>query len=131
MAAGEVIIPVQTTPMGSEGFTEIHETIQRARGVQDLLGDVRLYLRAVLPTFYRKGIIVHDTWLDALENAAHPDYPDEPMPLAPVIPYATIFEKASARRNLEGKRHALTVFDIEPDHPGAAGYVELARIVDA
>lgn len=130
VAADEVIIPVQTTPMGSEGFTEIHQTIQRARGVQDLMGDVRLYLRAVLPTFYRKGIIVHDTWLEALQSAPHPDYPEEPMPLAPVIPYTTLFEKASARRTYNGGKHALTIFDVDEAHPGAQGYLELARIVN-
>jgi chromosome partitioning protein len=130
VASDEVVVPVQTTPMGSEGFTEIHQTIQRARGVQDLMGSVKLYLRAVLPTFYRKGVIIHDTWLEALQNARHPDYGDEPMPLASVIPFTTLFEKASAQRKANGGKHALTIFDLAPDHPGARGYRDLARIVD-
>lgn len=131
VAADEVIVPVQTTPMGSEGFSEIHETIQRARAVQGFNGgEVRLYLRAVLPTFYRRGVNIHDMWLQALKSASHPDYADEPLPLAPVIPFTTLFEKASVRYKYEDGRHAQTIFDIDSSHPGAFGYRALAEMLD-
>jgi chromosome partitioning protein len=142
VAADEVIVPVQLSPMGFEGFAAIDETIMAARRLQDIRGNVRLRYRAIVPTFYSPGQIVSDGFLEALKESDHPDYEGQPLPLAPLpVPETTAFERASAPLIFETEngpvQRARTIFEMPsegPDSPtgrGQEAYMKLAEFVDA
>lgn len=141
VAADEVIIPVQLSAMGFEGYEEIDKTIEQARELQGLRGDVRLRYRAVVPTFYSRGEIVSDSYLSALTESEHPDYYGQPLPLAPIpVPETTAFERASTPIAFETDDgtiyRARTIFEMPldgTDSPTARGqeaYYKLAEVVD-
>lgn len=134
VASDQVLLPVQLSPMGMEGFVGIDAAIVRARELQELRGEIRLQLLAVLPTFYSRGEVTSDGFLDALQSAEHPDYEDMPLPLAPMpIVETTAFERASTR--LLDLNRARTIFEMpvdSPDSPTARGqqaYQQLAEYV--
>ena len=129
VAADEVVVPMQPEPMAVRGFSGIYGFIKRARTVQEYGGALRLYLRAVLVTFFRHGHIVDEGALTSLRAARHPDYSDEMLPLAPsVVPETTLFRQATVvDQELD---RAQTIFELAPDHPGAVAYVELAELID-
>jgi len=142
VAADEIIVPVQLSPMGFEGFAAIDETIMDARRLQSIRGQVRLRYRAIVPTFYSRGEIVSDGFLEALKESEHPDYEGQPLPLAPMpIPETTAFERASAPIVFETERgpvqRARTIFEMPSDGPdspterGKEAYMKLAEFVDA
>lgn len=138
VAADEVIVPVQVSPMGFEGFEGIDDIIVQAREAQQVRGGVRLRYRAVLPTFYSQGEIISDGFLEALREAEHPDYEGEPLPLAPLpVPETTAFEKASLPDEFPGGViHARTIFEMpvqadgDPTSRGQQAYLKLAEMVD-
>lgn len=129
VAADEVIVPMQPEPLSIDGFAGIYSFIKRARFIQNDRNNLRLYLRAVLVTFYRAGHSSDEVALDALRKLRHPDYPEEAMPVAhSVVPETTLFRQATYRDGSLGRK--LTIFDMAPDHPGALAYRELAELVD-
>ncbi len=137
VAADELIVPVQVSPMGFEGFYAIDKVIAEARDAQEQTGGVRLRYRSVLPTFYAQGEKVSDSFLLTLGRAEHPDYAGEPLPLAPLpVPETTAFEQVSASMRHGDSIRAQTIFEIPAggdDTPTARGqraYMELARYVD-
>ena len=142
VAADEIIVPVQLSPMGFEGFAAIDETIMEARRLQSIRGDVRLRYRAIVPTFYSRGEIVSDGFLEALKESDHPDYEGQPLPLAPLpIPETTAFERASAPLMFDTEsgpvQRARTIFEMPSEGPesptgrGQEAYLRLAEFVDA
>jgi cellulose biosynthesis protein BcsQ len=142
VSADEIIVPVQLSPMGFEGFAAIDDTIMEARRLQSIRGDVRLRYRAIVPTFYSRGEIVSDGFLEALRESDHPDYEGQPLPLAPLpIPETTAFERASAPLMFDTEegtvQRARTIFEMPsegPDSPtgrGQEAYLKLAEFVDA
>lgn len=134
VAADEVIVPVQLSPMGFQGFGGIDDTIQEARDLQEVRGEIRLRYRAVVPTFYSQGEVVSDGFLQALRNAEHPDYEDAPLPLTLPVTQTTQFEKASAAREVGGVRRALSIWEMPADNVvmrGRAAYEDLVEKVVA
>ncbi|KKL63745.1 hypothetical protein LCGC14_2172020 [marine sediment metagenome] len=143
VAADEVIMPVQLQPMGFEGFDKlISGTIQQARRHQSIRGEIRLRLRAVVPTFYNQNQLASKAFLRALENAEHPDYEDMPLPLAPQpVVESTGFVNASAPIPFDVKGQELyrarTIWEMTPGNQqstivrGQQAYEELARYVDS
>lgn len=141
VAADEIIVPVQLSPMGFEGFADIDETIAEARQLQQLRGEVRLRYRAVVPTFYSRGQIVSDAFLDTLRELEHPDYAGHPLPLAPLpVPETTVFEQVTAPDVFDtpdgAVERSMTIFEVAAegtDSPAARGqeaYYKLAEYVD-
>jgi chromosome partitioning protein len=141
VAADEIVIPVQLSPMGFEGFEDIDETVVEARELQSLRGDIRLFYRAVVPTFYSKGEIISDEYLAQLNRLEHPDYKGQPLPLAPLpVPETTMFERASVPMLVETDKgaieHARTIFELPSEGPnspverGKQAYRQLAEFVD-
>ena len=136
VAADEVVIPVQLSAMGFEGFVDIDRSINEARKLQKLRGEVRLEYRAVVPTFWSRGEMVSDGYLDQLRAFEHPDYPGEPLPLADAIVETTAFEQASVPVPIGDERRARTIFEMPAqgdDSPTARGqraYNGLAEMVD-
>lgn len=137
VASDEIVIPVQLSPMGFEGFKDIDASIAKAREFQSLRGEVRLRYRAVVPTFYAQGQIVSDQFLDALRNAEHPDYAGRAIPLSPLpVPETTAFEQASAPLPFGSIVRAQTIFDLptggedSPTWRGQQAYYQLAEYVD-
>ena len=117
--------------MAARGFTGIYSFIKRARTAQERSGGggLRLYLRALQPTFYHVGYIVDEGVLGTLRAMRHPDYPDRLMPMAPgVVPETTLFKQATVYDPELGRTQ--TIFDIAPEHPGAIAYQQLAGVVD-
>lgn len=141
VASDDIIVPVQLSPMGFEGYKGIDNTIMTARSLQKRAGGVRLRLRAVVPTFYSRGEIASDSFLEALESSEHPDYEGQSLPLASPIVETTAFELASSPvdvKEADGtiSHRARTVFDMprgSDDSPTARGqdaYYALASMVD-
>jgi chromosome partitioning protein len=137
-AADELIVPVQLSPMGFEGFALIDETVTEARELQDIRGKVRLAYRFIVPTFYSMGQQVSDSYLETLQELEHPDYAGELLPLSPPVPETTHFEKASAPRPIPTNgsmiERALTIWEMsQEDIVVRAGnaYMELAQGVEA
>ena len=129
VAADEVIVPIQPEPMAVRGFRGIYSFIRRARTVQEYGQNLRLYLRAVVVTFFRHGHVVDEETLLTLRQLRHPDYPDKYMPVAPmVVPETTLFRQATVVNQKTGRGQ--TIFDIAPDHPGAEAYRQLAVMVN-
>lgn len=143
VAADEVIIPVQLSPMGFEGFDAIDQSIVAAREAQEVRGDVRLTYRAILPTFFAENEVITRAYMQELLNSEHPDFEDEPPPLAPMpVVETTAFKKASAPMVLEGEgdvdRRARAIWEMpeavyegSPAERGQQAYMQLARYVDA
>jgi chromosome partitioning protein len=129
VAADEIVIPIQTEPPAMWGFKLIYQTVRRARAVQDKFGDVRLYIRAVLPTFYHKGYIVDDDMLATLRQGRHPDYADRLMPVPEHVVQATTLFAQATLYNPEVER-TQTIFDLDPRHISAVAYVKLAEAID-
>jgi chromosome partitioning protein len=140
VAADEIIVPVQLSPMGFEGYQGIDKTIMQARRLQARTGDVRLRLRAVVPTFYTKGEIASDSFLAALQESEHPDYEGQPLPLADPIVETTVFELASSPVQFETPQgpvqRSQTVFewprggDDTPTARAQDAFYALAEMVD-
>jgi len=136
VAADEIIVPVQLSPMGFEGYQGIDKTIMQARRLQQRAGEVRLRLRAVVPTFYSKGQIASDSFLAALMESDHPDYEGQPLPLSEPVIETTTFELASSPVDIEGHLRAQTIFewprgaDDSPTARGQDAYFALAEMVD-
>lgn len=138
VAADELIIPVQLTAEGFEGFDAINRSVGIARQMQSIRGQVRLTYRAVLPTFYSEIEVVSQSYLEALKGMVHPDYPSDTLPLAPTpVLETTAFQQAAAVIKHNGERRARTIFDMPrrgEDTPTARGqdaYFALAQMVDA
>ena len=138
VAADELIIPVQLTAEGFEGFDAINRSVAIAREMQSIRGEVRLTYRAVLPTFYSEVEVVSQSYLAALQRMHHPDFPGEQLPIAPMpVPETKVFQQAAAIIKHNGERRARTIFDMAPrgdDTPTARGqqaYLALAQMVDA
>ena len=129
VAADEIIIPIQTEPPAMRGFKLLYQTIRRARTVQDKFAGVRLFIRAVLPTFYHKGYIVDDDMLATLRQGRHPDYDDQMMPVPEYVVHATTLFAQATLFNPDLQR-TQTIFDLEPQHPSAIAYQKLAEVVD-
>ena len=140
VAADEVIVPVQLTPMGFEGFAAIDESIENARRLQNISGGVRLRYRAIVPTFHAENEVASRAFMASLENSEHPDYADRRLPLSAPIPNTTAFVRASARYKFETEsgaaRRAKTIFEMpvhqpgDPTERGQAAYMQLAEMVD-
>ena len=134
VAADEIIVPVQLSPMGFEGFSAIDETIAQARDLQSLRGEVRLSYRAVVPTFYTSGQIVSDEFLKELEKSDHPDYTETQLPVSTPIVFTTRFEQASARRQVGEHYRALAIWEVSKEEiveRAARAYADLALSVDS
>lgn len=129
VAADEIVVPIQTEPPAMWGFKLIYQTVRRARAVQDRFGDVRLYIRAVLPTFYHKGYIVDDDMLATLRQGTHPDYSDRLMPVPEHVVHATTLFAQATLFDPELQR-TQTVFDLDNSHPSAVAYRKLAEAID-
>lgn len=136
VAADEIIIPVQLSPMGFEGFVGVNRAIDVARASQQIAGGVRLRIRAVVPTFYRQGERVSDSFLAALKSTEHPDYSGDPLPLAPLpVIETTAFEQVSAAVSVGNGYRARTIFEVSgpagsPTARGQEAYMRLAEFVD-
>jgi chromosome partitioning protein len=133
VASDEVVIPVQLSPMGFEGFKAIDETIQYARTLQEIRGEVRLVYRAVVPTFYASGQTVSDSFLDVLRASQHPDYNELPLPVSEPVVQTTRFEQASAPRMMGDHRRALDIWEMPTDdvvRRAGDAYLQLAEFVD-
>ena len=137
VAADEIVIPVQLSPMGFHGFGAIDEMIVEARRSQSRMSEgVRLNIRAIVPTFYEKKQIISDAFLNALIDAEHLDYEGYRLPVAPAVPETTVFEKASAPMDIDGLRRARTIFEMPPNGDGSptmrgrTAYATLAEMVD-
>ena len=129
VAADEVIVPVQCAPLDLRGFQLLYKTLRRAREAQKSFGSVRLYLRAIVPTFYHQGHVVDEEMLEALRAAPHPDYPDQPMPISEIpVPATTLFRQSTLTDSFKGRTQ--TIFEMEPEHPGSLAYQELAGMID-
>jgi len=129
VAADEIIIPIQTEPPAMRGFKLLYETVRRARTVQEKFGEVKLFIRAVLPTFYHKGYIVDDDMLATLRQGRHPDYADQLMPVPEHVVHATTLFAQATLFNPDLQR-TQTIFDLDPQHPAAVAYWRLAEVVD-
>jgi len=140
VAADEVIVPVQLTPMGFEGFAAIDESIENARRLQNISGGVRLRYRAIVPTFHAENEVASRAFMASLESSEHPDYAGQPLPLSAPVPNTTAFVRASARYKVEMEdgvqRRARTIFEMpvhqpgDPTERGQAAYMQLAEMVD-
>ncbi len=139
VAADEIVVPVQLSPMGFEGFKAIDATIAEARESQRIQGQVRLRYRAVLPTFYSALENISQAFYSILQEAEHPDYAGEPLPLAPMpVPETTAFEQVSASVLFDdGIRRARSIFELAsggdntPIERGQMAYMKLAEYVDS
>ena len=135
VSADEVVVPVQLSPMGFEGFAQIDKTVQATRKLQRVRGAMRLEYRAVVPTFYSRGEQISDAFLEVLRGYEHPDYEDVALPVSEPIPETTQFEQASAPRRVNGEasRRALTIWDRREGIAVRAGkaYMALAEMVEA
>lgn len=129
VAADEIVIPIQTEPPAMWGFKLIYQTVRRARAVQDRFGDVKLYIRAVLPTFYHKGYIVDDDMLATLRQGRHPDYNDRMMPVPEHVVHATTLFAQATLYDPELER-TQTIYDLDPRHPSAVAYWKLAEDIN-
>ena len=119
-------MPTRCNKMDTEGIGLIWSTIALARELKGYTDAPDLNLVALLPTFFRAGVNVHEVWLGALTRMQHPDGDGKTMPIAPVrIPQTTLFEQAS-----QGQGGLLTIFDLDINHPGAQAYSEFARYID-
>lgn len=137
VAADELIIPVQLSQMGFEGYQAIDRTIEQARVQQERTKHgMRLELRAIVPTFYSKGQITSDAFLDALRQSEHPDYAGMALPISAPVVETTEFDKASIPAMVGDTRRAMTLFELPrngDDTPTARGqdaYRYLAEMVD-
>jgi chromosome partitioning protein len=137
-AADDLVVPVQLSPMGFEGFALIDETVTEARELQDIRGNVRLAYRFIVPTFYSMGQQVSDSYLETLQELEHPDYAGELLPLAPPVPETTYFEKASAPRPVPDNgnmvERALTIWEMPSEDivvRAGSAYMSLAEGIAA
>ena len=127
VAAGEVIVPTRCNKMDTEGIGLIWSTISMARDLKSYTERPALNLVALLPTFFRAGVNVHEVWLGALLRMRHPDDEGQMMPVAPVrVPQTTLFEQASQGRDASLR----TIYDLDMTHPGSEAYLEFARYID-
>lgn len=138
VAADELVVPVELSPMGFEGFSQIEETVQHARRLQRVRGSMRLEYRAVVPTFFERGQQISDAFLGALQDSEHPDYEDVMLPVSEPVAETTAFEKASAPRPVQSNgdviTRALTIWEMPRDDVAVrAGdaYIKLAEMVEA
>ena len=139
VSADELVVPVELSPMGFEGFTQIEETVQHARRLQRVRGTMRLEYRAVVPTFFERGQQISDAFLGALRDSEHPDYADVPLPVSEPVPETTAFEQASAPRTVATSdgdviRRALTIWEMGHEKiivRAGDAYEKLAELVDA
>jgi chromosome partitioning protein len=142
VAADEVIIPVQLSPMGFEGFDAIDQSIVAAREAQEIRGEVRLTYRAILPTFFAENELITRAYMRELLSSEHPDFEDMLLPLAPMpVVETTAFKKASSPILMEGEgggvRRARAIWEMPEAHyegspadRGQEAYMKLARYVD-
>lgn len=127
VASDEVIVPTRCNKMDTEGIGLVWRTIALARDLKAYTDRPDLKLAALLPTFFRAGVNVHEVWLDAMIKMRHPDDEGRTMPVAPVrVPQTTLFEQASQGRDASLR----TIYDLDPTHPGAEAYYEFARYID-
>ena len=127
VASDEVIVPTRCNKMDTEGIGLIWSTLALARDLKSYSDSPDLELAALLPTFFRAGVNVHEVWLDALTRMQHPDGNGRSMPIAPArVPQTTLFEQASQGQG-SGQN---TIYDLDASHPGAQAYQEFTRYID-
>jgi chromosome partitioning protein len=127
VAADEVIVPTRCNKMDTEGIGLIWRTLSLARDLKSYTDSPSLELAALLPTFFRSGVNVHEVWLDVLTRMQHPDNSGRAMPVAPQrVPQTTLFEQASQGRDASMR----TIYDLDATHSGSEAYMSFARYID-
>lgn len=127
VASSEIIVPTRCNKMDTEGIGLVWRTIALARDLKSYTDSPNLELLALLPTFFRTGVNVHEVWLDALIRMPHPDGNGRGLPVAPMrVPQTTLFEQASQGRDASMR----TIYDLDPSHPGSQAYTSFTRYID-